>query len=106
VRTYSRDVEEAKLNMLKREYGESDVEESQTKRHRGTTGASSDIDITMSDPMVSGGEASEKGGTAKRDVAKEEGLRMWHTVRDVVNKEYVASCLIRLFCGFCMDHQF
>jgi chromatin structure-remodeling complex subunit RSC4 len=86
--------------MSKRVHGASDVEGSRTKRHRGTTGTSSDIDITLSDPIVSGGETSEQGGTGMQDVVKEEGLRLWQTVRDAVNKEYVASCLIRLFCRF------
>lgn len=73
--------------MSKREHGASDVDGSRTKRHRGITGTSSDIDMTPSDPMLSGGEASEQGGTAMQDVVKEEGLRMWQTVRDAVNKE-------------------
>jgi hypothetical protein len=91
--------------MLKREYGASDVEGSRTKRHRGITDTSSDIDITLS-PIVSGGEVNEPGGPASQKVVKEEGLRLWQIVRDAVNKECVASCLIRLFCSLCMDHQF
>jgi chromatin structure-remodeling complex subunit RSC4 len=81
--------------MSKREHGASDVEGSQTKRYKGTTGNSSDIDINLSDTMVPGGRASEQGGRERQDVVKEEGLHLWQIVRDAVNKEYVASCLIR-----------
>jgi hypothetical protein len=80
--------------MLKREHGTSDVEGSEAKRHKGATGTSSDIDINLSDTILPGGEASEKGGSMKQAVVKEEGLHLWQTVRDAVNKEYVASCLI------------
>ena len=86
--------------MSKREYGASGVADSRTKRHRGTTGTSSDIDMTLSDPMVSGGEASETDGRTSRDVVKEEGLRLWQTVRDAVNKEYVAALFDCCFAAF------
>jgi hypothetical protein len=72
--------------MSKREHEANDVEGSRTKRYRGTTGTSSDNDITLSDPVLSGGEVNEQG-TVSRDVVKEEGLRLWQTVREAVNKE-------------------
>jgi chromatin structure-remodeling complex subunit RSC4 len=75
--------------MSKREHGASEVDVSRTKRHRGATGTSSDVDISLSDPIVSGGEMTEQGGIGAQDAVKEEGLRLWQVVRDAVNKEYV-----------------
>ena len=88
--------------MSKREHGASDVVGSRTKRHRGTTGTSSDIEMTLSDPMVSGGEASETDGRASQDVVKEEGLRLWQIIRDAVNKE----CVLLPYSTVVLDGSF
>ena len=49
------------------------------KRRRDAGGSSSDVD--MSDPVV------EEFNTGEPVDVKEDGLRLWQTVKDAVNKE-------------------
>lgn len=77
--------------------GPSEAEGSRPKRRRETAGVSSDVDATHSDPMSPGLQVKEEGNSANEEAVKEQGLKLWQTVKDAVNKECVASCLIRLF---------
>ncbi|PPQ73377.1 hypothetical protein CVT26_015480 [Gymnopilus dilepis] len=61
-----------------------DSEGSRHKRRKETGGYSSDVDVTMSDPVERGAEV---GGGMSRHEVKELGLRLWQTVKDAVNKE-------------------
>lgn len=61
-----------------------DNEGSRHKRRRETGGYSSDVDVTMSDPVEP--SAQSVRGTGRQEV-KEQGLRLWQTVKDAVNKE-------------------
>ncbi|KAF8910096.1 Bromodomain-containing protein [Gymnopilus junonius] len=63
-----------------------DNEGSRHKRRRETGGYSSDVDVTMSDPIEPG---AENGGGASRQEVREQGLKLWQTVKDAVNKEGV-----------------
>ena len=67
--------------MSKREHGKmngsGENDETRHKRRRDVGGSS---DVDMSDPVVE----ESKGGVV--DV-KEDGLRLWQTVKDAVNKE-------------------
>jgi chromatin structure-remodeling complex subunit RSC4 len=58
-------------------FGESDG--TRHKRRRDVGGSSSDVD--MSDPTV------EEFKTGELVDVKEDGLRLWQTVKDAVNKE-------------------
>ena len=68
--------------MSKREHGKmngsGENDGTRHKRRRDVGGSSSDVD--MSDPIVEESRAGEV------DV-KEDGLRLWQTVKDAVNKE-------------------
>ncbi|KAF5385065.1 hypothetical protein D9615_001251 [Tricholomella constricta] len=77
--------------MSKRELGQlngaNEIEGPRTKRRRETAGVSSDVDVTSSDPIVSGGhDGGESCGVRKEEV-QELGLKLWQTVKDAVNKE-------------------
>lgn len=89
--------------MSKREHGQTseaaDMEGSRSKRRKEAAGSSSDVDVAMSDPVGIGGESGGTEGGSKEEVAKEQGLKLWQTVKDAVNKECVPSCLIRLLLG-------
>lgn len=65
---------------MKREHAETstalETERGRVKRRR-EDGASSEIDVTMSDPVASGAEGD----------VKEQGMRLWQTIKDAVNKE-------------------
>ena len=71
--------------MSKREHGKmngsAENDGTRHKRRRDVGGSSSDVDISMSDPVV---EETKSGESV--DV-KEDGLRLWQTVKDAVNKE-------------------
>lgn len=86
--------------MSKREYapsvGTSDAEGTRAKRRRGAAAASSDGDVTLPDPAIHEARSSVERDNAN-DVVKEQGMKLWQAVKDAVNKECVASCLIRLF---------
>lgn len=71
--------------MSKREHRESlgGTEGSRTKRRRHDV-SSSDVDITMSDPVA---EEEEEEEEEEKDEVKEQGLKLWQTVKDAVNKE-------------------
>jgi len=77
--------------MSKREHPRSNgavaVDDSRVKRRRDTVGSSSDVDVTMSDPVTL--DVDVTGGTVVGDpeVVKEQGLMLWQTVKDAVNKE-------------------
>lgn len=77
--------------MSKREHPRSSgavaVDDLRVKRRRDTVGSSSDMDITMSDPVTV--DVDVTGGTVVGDpeVVKEQGLTLWQTVKDAVNKE-------------------
>ena len=58
-------------------FGESDG--TRHKRRRDVGGSSSDVD--MSDPIA------EEFKTGEPVDVKEDGLRLWQTVKDAVNKE-------------------
>lgn len=58
-------------------FGESDG--TRHKRRRDVGGSSSDVD--MSDPIA------EEFKTGEAVDVKEDGLRLWQTVKDAVNKE-------------------
>ncbi|RDB29274.1 Protein polybromo-1 [Hypsizygus marmoreus] len=76
--------------MSKRELGQlnaSEVEGPRAKRRRETVGASSDVDVVQSDPVVPGKEDDGQEGGAKEEGVKELGLKLWQTVKDAVNKE-------------------
>lgn len=77
--------ENRELEMSKREHGKmngsGENNETRHKRRRDAGGSSSDVDIGMSDPIVEESKAGEPV-----DV-KEDGLRLWQTVKDAVNKE-------------------
>jgi hypothetical protein len=73
------------IEMSKREHGKmngsGENDGTRHKRRRDAEGSSSDVDIRMSDPIT---EEAKVGELA--DV-KEDGLRLWQTVKDAVNKE-------------------
>lgn len=77
--------------MSKREHPRSNgavvVDDVRVKRRRDTVGSSSDMDVTMSDPVTL--DVDVTGGTVVGDpeVVKEQGLTLWQTVKDAVNKE-------------------
>ncbi|KAJ6502666.1 hypothetical protein DFH09DRAFT_297117 [Mycena vulgaris] len=60
------------------------------QRHRGQNderkwrwqGSSSDVDITSSDPVV-----EQDVGKARVGDVREQGMKLWQTVKDAVNKE-------------------
>ena len=67
--------------MSKREHGKmngsGENDGTRHKRRRDAGGSSSDVDISMSDPVIED----------SKDVVKEEGLKLWQAVKDAVNKE-------------------
>jgi chromatin structure-remodeling complex subunit RSC4 len=69
--------------MSKREHGKmngsGESDGTRHKRRRDVGGSSSDVD--MSDPTV------EEFKTGELVDVKEDGLRLWQTVKDAVNKE-------------------
>ena len=77
--------------MSKREHHRSNgavaADDLRVKRRRDTVGSSSDMDVTMSDPVTL--DVDVTGGTVVGDpeVVKEQGLTLWQTVKDAVNKE-------------------
>lgn len=77
--------------------GANEIEGPRTKRRRETAGTSSDLDMIHSDPIVGASNEISQGGGGKNEVVLEQGLKLWQTVKDAVNKECVESCLIRLF---------
>jgi hypothetical protein len=78
--------------MSKRELGLSsgtlDVEGMRVKRHKETAATTSDQDVSMSDPITSEMEQNGQAGEGD-DLVREQGLQMWQTVKDAVNKECV-----------------
>ncbi|KAG5647743.1 hypothetical protein DXG03_008466 [Asterophora parasitica] len=77
--------------MSKRELGQlngaNEVEGPRTKRRRETAGASSDVDVTSSDHVVSSVPGGGESSGAKKEDVQELGLKLWQTVKDAVNKE-------------------
>ena len=71
--------------MSKREHGKmngsGENDATKHKRRRDVGGSSSDVDIGMSDPIV------EESRVDELVDVKEDGLRLWQTVKDAVNKE-------------------
>ncbi|KAJ7459096.1 RSC complex protein [Mycena galericulata] len=61
-----------------------DAEASRAKRRKelGAAGSSSDVDITSSDPL-----GEEAVGMARVADVREQGLKLWHTVKDAVSKD-------------------
>lgn len=82
-----------------------EMEGPRTKRRRETAAVSTDVEATHSDPITEGGD--EGGSGRRREDVYELGLKMYDTVKDVVNKECVQqSCLIRLFSfRLLLQHQ-
>jgi len=74
--------------MSKREHGKmngsGENDGTRHKRRRDIRGSSSDVDISASDPIV---EETRVGGLEDAEKVKEDGLRLWQTVKDAVNKE-------------------
>ncbi|KAG6814146.1 hypothetical protein H0H92_002141 [Tricholoma furcatifolium] len=62
-----------------------DMEGPRTKRRREAA-ASTDADVSHSDPITEGGDESGEGSGSKEDV-HELGLKLYDTVKDAVNKE-------------------
>jgi chromatin structure-remodeling complex subunit RSC4 len=69
--------------MSKREHGKMNGfgEGDGTKHKRRRDGGGSSSDVDMSDPVV------EEFKTGELVDVKEDGLRLWQTVKDAVNKE-------------------
>jgi chromatin structure-remodeling complex subunit RSC4 len=84
--------------MSKRELGLSNgalaVEGPRIKRRKETAATTSDLDVSMSDPIAPGAEQNGQAGGEGDDVVKEQGLKLWQIVKDAMNKECVACCLI------------
>ncbi|KAF8971682.1 Bromodomain-containing protein [Flammula alnicola] len=72
--------------MSKREHGNlNGIGDSEGSRHkRRREGSSSDVDVTMSDPIE---PTKANGGRFSPEQVKEQGLKLWTTVKDAVNKE-------------------
>lgn len=72
--------------MSKREHvnvhGAEEPRGSRHKRRREVGGSSSDVDVTMSDPIEPKAESS---AMSKAEV-KENGLKIWQTVKDAVKE--------------------
>ncbi|KAJ7103216.1 RSC complex protein [Mycena belliarum] len=72
---------------MKRVHGQlngGDAEASRAKRRRemAVAGSSSDVDITSSDPL-----GEQDGSRTRVSEVREQGMKIWHAVRDAVNKE-------------------
>jgi hypothetical protein len=67
-----------------------DAEASRAKRRKemAVAGSSSDVDITSSDPVAEYSVPKARGGDVR-----EQGMKLWHTVKDAVNKE----CVLRVY---------
>ncbi|KAF8625192.1 hypothetical protein AX15_005497 [Amanita polypyramis BW_CC] len=74
--------------MTKREIEQSDAaaaaEGSRPKRRKEGAGAPSDADVDMA---VTVSNETETIGQGEAEIAKEQGLRLWHIVKEAVNKE-------------------
>jgi len=60
--------------------GENINEGSRPKRRKEAGGSSSDVDVTMSDP-------AEPNVVSSDEQLREQGMKIWQTVKDAVNKE-------------------
>ena len=71
--------------------GASEVEGPRTKRRREAAfSVCPKVDVGDSDLAVPGAEVVVgEGGSAGKDSIQEEGLKLWQTVKDAVNKECV-----------------
>ncbi|KAF9469838.1 Bromodomain-containing protein, partial [Collybia nuda] len=67
--------------------GASEAEGSRPKRRRETAGASSDVDVIHSEPIFLEVQVKKEGDSTDEVVVKEQGLKLWQTVKDAVNKE-------------------
>lgn len=61
--------------------GEAEASRAKRRKEMAVPGSSSDVDITSSDPV-------EENGVKLQVVdVREQGMKLWQTVRDAVNKE-------------------
>ena len=87
--------------MVKREARMSVDEDSPRSKRRKETppNGTADEDVEMADVDAGAssghedGEDGEEGPTMSAEEVAEEGLKVWHTVKDAVDKECVTSCL-------------
>lgn len=63
--------------------GLSTVDEGSRAKRRKDQPSSSDADVTMSDPV----NPISEGEVASEDEVREQGMKIWQTVKDAVNKE-------------------
>ncbi|KAK0208734.1 RSC complex protein [Desarmillaria ectypa] len=63
--------------------GSSTVDEGSRAKRRKDQPSSSDVDVTMSDPV----NPISEGEVASEDEVREQGMKIWQTVKDAVNKD-------------------
>ncbi|SJL06148.1 uncharacterized protein ARMOST_09484 [Armillaria ostoyae] len=63
--------------------GSSTVDEGSRAKRRKDQPSSSDVDVTMSDPV----NPNSEGEVASEDEVREQGMKIWQTVKDAVNKD-------------------
>ncbi|KAG7452277.1 Bromodomain-containing protein [Guyanagaster necrorhizus] len=69
--------------MGKRNHPGSTVDEGSRAKRRKDQPSSSDVDVTMSDPV----NPISEGEVASEDEVREQGMKIWQTVKDAVNKD-------------------
>ncbi|KAJ7492311.1 RSC complex protein [Mycena latifolia] len=62
--------------------GEAEASRAKRRKEMAVAGSSSDVDITSSDPLGEQDVVKTRVGDVR-----EQGMKLWHTVRDAVNKE-------------------